>query len=87
MGGCIPIYMGAPNINKYAPSEKSYIDLSKHPDKKQLVNYLWTLLYKKDLYDEYFQWRNEPLKKEFIEVEKKSWRKIPCRLCEYISKQ
>jgi len=48
--GCIPIYLGAPNIKKYIP-ENCFINLRNFKNYQKLLNYLLTI--KKDVYNRY----------------------------------
>ena len=62
--GTVPIYMGAPNANDFAP-QNSYIDVANFSGPRELAAYLAHLVKTPREYDAYFEWRTRPFTKEF----------------------
>jgi len=58
--GSVPIYMGAPNIDYFAP-ENSYIDIRKYKDPKELAKYLNYLDKNNTAYEQYLNWKKKAL--------------------------
>jgi hypothetical protein len=63
--GSVPIYMGAPNIDDFAPGTHSYINVNEFTTPKQLAEYLTHLINTPDEYKAYFDWKREPYKQSF----------------------
>lgn len=55
--GVVPVYLGAPDIDLFLPSERSFIDLRKH-SVQDAVNLMKKLDSDDDLYLEYHKWRS-----------------------------
>ncbi|MEO1398478.1 MAG: glycosyltransferase family 10 [Pseudomonadota bacterium] len=58
--GTIPIYLGAPNVQDFAPGENCYIDASRFPSFDALADYLQT-----EDPAQFHVWREKPLRPEF----------------------
>ncbi len=68
IAGSVPVYLGAPNIDDYSPGEKCFIDASNWDNPQDLGNFLLELSDNDDMYNNYFEWRERPLKKEFADL-------------------
>ena len=62
MSGTVPIYLGAPNIEEFAPGDNCYIDASRFPDPQELADHM-----RKADPASFHEWRRKPLRKSFIE--------------------
>ncbi len=62
--GTVPIYLGAPNVNEFAP-ENSYIDAGDFAGPRELAAYLRHLMGTPRDYAAYFEWRSKPLSDAF----------------------
>eukprot|EP00798_Chlamydomonas_sp_ICE-L_P001470 gene1470-32852_t len=55
--GAVPVYLGAPNILKYAPGERSIIRACDFDSAEDLVDYLLALAERPEAYREYLEWK------------------------------
>lgn len=65
--GAVPIYYGAPNIDEFAPGDHCYVDIRKYKTAGELAAHLKACSEDPDLYEQYQQWRKQPLRSSFIE--------------------
>ena len=82
--GSVPVYLGAPNVEDYAPGENCYIDASKWDDPEELADYLLELSENDQMYNKYFEWREKPLRKEFTDMLNETKEHEFVRLCKLI---
>ncbi|GAM26569.1 hypothetical protein SAMD00019534_097440 [Acytostelium subglobosum LB1] len=85
LGGTVPLYMGAPNINEFVP-ENSIINVADFESPAALGKYLKYLSGNETAYNEYFAWKKKPLPQYFIEkYEQCIFYQGECRLCTLIT--
>lgn len=65
--GSVPIYLGAPNIEEFAPGDNCYIDANSFSCTSDLINYLDVLNKDIEQYNSFFEWKNLPLRDTFID--------------------
>ncbi|MBB6131824.1 glycosyltransferase family 10 domain-containing protein [Mucilaginibacter lappiensis] len=63
--GSIPIYLGAPNVDAFAPGDKCFINVNSFSSVNELAEYLILLDNRDDLYNEYFKWKTLPFRASF----------------------
>jgi len=85
MTNTIPVYRGAKNIYEFAPGKHSFINAHDFATPKDLANYLLYLDGNQTAYDEYFNWRKDPLSKEYLDKYDKRVETMYCRICEELS--
>jgi glycosyl transferase family 10 (putative fucosyltransferase) len=84
--GSVPVYLGAPNIDEFAPGDHCYINVRDFPSVKDLAAYL-TALDKDDAsYDAYLKWKTIPFRDGFIRRANTMLRHPFMRLYELIKK-
>eukprot|EP01133_Synstelium_polycarpum_P007414 gene7414-8673_t len=66
LAGTVPVYMGAPNIDEYAP-ENSMIKTSDFASPKELADYLNKLMNDEVAYNRYLEWKTKPFPEWFID--------------------
>lgn len=71
MWGSVPIYLGAPNIEDFAPGDNCFINTDDYPDPQELARYLQEV-------DPmiFHEWRKRPLREKFqqrLEHQKTRW--------------
>lgn len=66
IAGSVPVYLGAPNIEDFAPGNKCYINVNSFSSVKSLADYLLELNNNDEKYQEYLAWKNLPLRESFI---------------------
>jgi hypothetical protein len=72
IAGAVPVYLGAPNVEEFAPSPRSYINAVEYSP-RELADKISSLLNNEADYGEYLQWKNEPIGESLqrkIEVQK-----------------
>ncbi len=63
--GSVPLYLGAPNVEAFAPGDRCFIDVSAFPDPRSLANYLLELARDDEAYESYFAWKAKPFRPTF----------------------
>ena len=58
--GCVPVYLGAPNIERYAPGDHCYINAADFAGPEALAAYLIALNEDEAAYNAYHAWRRQP---------------------------
>ena len=81
LAGAVPVYLGAPNIDKFAPASGSYIDSRDFESPKELATFLTNVCQNEALYQTYFEWKENPYLPSF-EQKVKAVKEHPfVRLC------
>ena len=63
--GSVPIYLGAPNIDDFAPGRKCFINVRDFKSPKDLALYITKLDKDDEAYNEYFKWKTKPFTEKF----------------------
>jgi len=84
LAGSVPIYLGAPNVEQFAPGEHSFINTANFPAPKHLAEYLRALDGDDAAYQAYFVWKEKPYRAEFQNLLAFSRVTTAERLCEMI---
>lgn len=66
VAGTIPVYLGAPNVEDFAPGDHSFIDASSFPHPEALGAYLTELARDEPALQAYHTWRQRPLRPAFL---------------------
>lgn len=64
--GSVPVYLGAPNVEDFAPGDNCYIDANSFSSIGDLADYLVMLDQHDELYNQYLNWKNQPFRSEFL---------------------
>jgi len=86
VAGSVPVYLGAPNVDEYAPGDHCYINVRDHASPRALADYLRALLAAPDAYDEYMAWKRRPLHSAFISFLDGQRSHPLLRLCEAVQR-
>jgi hypothetical protein len=62
--GSVPVYLGAPNIEDFAPGDHCYINASDFASAKELAEFLTSMT--DEEYERYHEWREKPLRESFV---------------------
>lgn len=84
IAGSVPIYLGAPNIEDFAPGEKCFINVADWNDPEALAKHILKISKDEDLYQSYFRWRSEPFRPAFEKLLQKHKKHPFTVLCEKI---
>jgi hypothetical protein len=87
IAGSVPVYLGAPNIEEFAPGEKCYIDIQTFGHMNELVDYLLMLDQNEHLYNEYLSWKCHPFRPSFITMAEELQKHPFLRLCDILEKK
>lgn len=64
--GSVPVYLGAPNVDDFAPGSHCFIDANDFDSPAELASQLWELANDDATYAAYHDWRNHPLRPLFV---------------------
>lgn len=67
--GSVPVYLGAPNIESFAPGADCYIDASHFDSPRSLAAFLQQLACDQDAYRRLLAWRRRPLREDFLTMQ------------------
>jgi len=67
LAGAVPIYLGAPNIEDFAPGDNCFVDVRQFEDPHSLAEFIKACYEDEQLYAKFFEWRNQPLRQSFID--------------------
>ncbi len=79
--GSIPVYLGAPNVDRFAPGENCFINASRFASPKELADHLHRLAADPRQYNSFLQWKQKPFLGSFREVADIAKTSPFCRLC------
>ena len=65
--GSIPVYLGAPNIDDFAPGENCFINVAQFKGPRELAEYLIFAADNQFEYDSYLAWKTKPLRQKFLD--------------------
>ncbi len=65
MMGTVPVYLGAPNIEQFAPGDNAYIHIRDFSGPGELAGYLNYLDSNDAAYRQLLEWRQKPLRQSF----------------------
>ncbi|EKX47983.1 hypothetical protein GUITHDRAFT_106069 [Guillardia theta CCMP2712] len=68
LAGSVPVYLGAPNIEEFAPGVNSFIDIRNFPSPEALASYLISLADNHTAYDSFFTWKLDGPSPEFLRM-------------------
>ena len=86
VAGSVPVYLGAPNIDQFAPGDHCYINAADFKP-SELVNYLNALSQDERGYQSYLAWKDLPLRENFIQMVEKVSEPAFVRLCQAVQKR
>ena len=82
--GSVPVYLGAPNVARFAPGEHCFINVVDFPSPRALAEYLNHLARDDAAYQEYFAWKQKPFLPVFSELLASQEKNLYARLCERV---
>jgi hypothetical protein len=68
LAGSVPVYLGAPNIEEFAPGDNCFVDASRFDSPRALAAHLLELAADESAYSGYLRWKCEPLRASFLEM-------------------
>jgi len=79
--GSVPVYLGAPNIDRFVPSPKSVIKVSDFRNIRELAEYLNMLDENDEEYEKWLEWKRQPFSAQFEELSERTRIDARCSLC------
>lgn len=79
--GSIPVYLGAPNVDEFAPGDHCFIHAADFAGPGELAAYLKRVAADRELFGRYFAWKQQPFRKRFLELVSLSRAGLCRRLC------
>lgn len=68
LAGTVPVYLGAPNADTFAPGENSFVNVADFSSPQELAKFLAHLDSDEAAYRRYFQWREDGLSAKFVDL-------------------
>lgn len=78
--GAVPVYMGAPDIDRFVPHPSAIIKVSDFATTDLLIAHLKAVAASKKLYMKHFDWKRRNFTKDFRRVLRLASRTVQCRL-------
>ena len=85
LAGTVPIYLGAPNIDAYAPGDNCFVDARKFESPRHLAEFINECCANEQLYASFFDWKKKKLRSSFVEKATYQQVKPFVRLCEKVN--
>jgi alpha-1,3-fucosyltransferase 10 len=83
IAGSVPVYLGAPNIDDFAPGNNCFIDASRFDNPRALARHLMELAANETAYAAYLRWKYEPVRGSFLRMAEEAGHAFP-RLARYL---
>lgn len=81
VAGSVPVYLGAPNVDRFAPGGNCFVNAADFGGPRELAEYLTEVAQDSQRYDNYFAWKHGPFKASFDEIIAATRTNPFCRLC------
>ena len=87
LAGSVPVYLGAPNIDAFAPGDNCFINVADWSSAKALADYLLEVARDEVLYASFFAWKDEPFRAGFSRLLELTEERPFARLCKTIDER
>lgn len=87
IAGSVPVYLGAPNIDAFAPGKQCFIDTRDFADPKSLAGHILRLASDSAAYSAYRVWKTEPYREAFRDLLTLQRTHPFVRLCDCVRKR
>ena len=84
LAGSVPIYLGAPNIKDFAPGDHCFVDVRQFESPRSLANFINSCYEDEQLYAQFFEWKNQPLRPSFLQKAAMQKAHPLVRLCQMV---
>ena len=81
LAGSVPVYLGAPNIEDFAPGDNCFVDVRQYENPQLLVNLINACYDDEHLYDKFFEWKKKPFRQSFLQKIEEQKEHPLVRLC------
>jgi hypothetical protein len=86
IAGSVPVYLGAPNIEAFAPGDRCFVSTSDFDTPEALARYLQLVSEDEALYQHYLEWREKPFKPSFVRLLEEQKKHPFVRLCQKVQR-
>ena len=83
--GSVPVYLGAPNIDRLAPADDCYVDVREFAGPRELAEHLLQLDADDEAYRRYLDWKTSPMRPELLALYEAQREDPIVRICELIA--
>jgi alpha-1,3-fucosyltransferase 10 len=66
--GSVPVYLGAPNVEAFAPGDNCFIDATRFESPRALARHVMELAADESRYAAYLRWKSQPLRPSFLRM-------------------
>ena len=87
LAGSVPVYLGAPNIETFAPGDHCFINVAEFADPKSLAHYLVAVSQDEEQYQQYLAWKSKPIRPAFAKLLEQQKDHVFVRLCNKIEER
>ena len=87
MVGSVPVVLGAPNIEAFAPGDHCYIDVRDFDSAESLARFLQELAADEERFQRFQSWRSQPLRPGFLALQDRERCPAWVRLCAVLLSQ
>jgi hypothetical protein len=87
IAGSVPVYLGAPNIEDFAPGDNCFINAAEWKSPEALARYLIELSGDEDRYARYLEWKTKPFRPEFSRLAELAKEHPFVRLCRKVEER
>jgi len=87
IAGSVPVYLGAPNIEDFIPGNHCFVDVRKFESPQSLACFINNCYQDEQLYAEFFEWKNRPLRQSFLQKMEVQKEHPLVRLCRRIDEE
>ena len=84
IAGSVPVYYGAPNVERFVPAPDAYIDVREYRSPVALAERLSSLAADEDAYAHFLDWKRRPFEPGFRQLLVEQRRDPLARLCELV---
>jgi glycosyltransferase involved in cell wall biosynthesis len=81
IAGSVPVYLGAPNVEDFAPADHCYVHAADFNGPRELADFLTGLATDQARYDAYLAWKHQPLRSRWLDLAMSQQGDPLCRLC------
>ena len=85
--GSVPIYLGAPNVDEFAPGDRCFINAADYQNAEHLADHIDHLVKDDASYQRYFDWKKTGLRPGFKADLKSVSVEAFCRLCDILQER
>lgn len=87
IAGSVPVYFGAPNIDDFAPGDNSFVNIRNYKNPKALAQFINSCYEDEQLYAQFFEWKNRPLRQSFLQKAEVQKEHPFVRLCRIVDEK